>query len=115
MKTARTGSVFQTITAALIDLSVKAFGLLGESRQFIEWTAEVMEKRLARMHSRMLDLALGYLLAWSGAMFLLLGIFFLITDYTPIPRGIVLTAGGLFTILGSVVFVHLRKNKGANE
>lgn len=112
---AKTGSAFQTITSALFDLSLKAFGFLGESKQFIEWAAELMEKRIAKMHGRMLDLALGYALAWSGIIFLLLGIFFLITDYTSIPRGVVLAAGGLFTILGSVLFVHLRKNKGANS
>lgn len=104
-----------TLPSLLLGLGMKVSDMLGESGRVLGRVTEALERSLVRAQVRLLELALGYLLALAGIMFLNLGILFLVLDYTPVPRGLAFSGVGILTILASFLLIHVRKTKGGSN
>lgn len=101
-----------TLPSALLGLGMKVSDILGESGRVLGRVTEALERSFVRAQVRLLELALGYLLALAGVLFLNLGLLFLVLDYTPLPRGLAFSGVGILTILASFLLIRVRTTKG---
>ncbi|MDD5686473.1 MAG: hypothetical protein PHE88_01400 [Elusimicrobia bacterium] len=102
----------RTVVSTLAALLKEIIKILTGTRPLLEYLVDVLENRVEKMQRRMLVLMVIYFTMFAGIIFIILGIFLMMVDFTGIPRGVVFTAGGLFVLLVSMLVIQSGKNKG---
>ena len=103
------GADHGTTASAVSNLLKKILMILGGSRQFMEYLIDLLENRQERFQRRVMQLFTLYLGMFSGLFLLVLGVFFILIDYSGAPRGVVFTVGGLLVFLVSVILIQITK------
>jgi len=98
-----------TTASTVSNLFKKLLMVLGGSRQFLEYLIGLVEVRQERFQRRVMQLFTLYMGMFSGLFLLVLGIFFILMDYSGVPRGVVFSVGGLLVFLISVILIQVNK------
>lgn len=101
------GSFLKTLWEAGTDFAKGARPLL---RNFGNKFDERLNVYAKAVEKRLIFLTLGAFTLFTSALFLVLGVVFILIDYCSVPRGVVFLCGGLLGMIVFMFFAQMIKN-----